>query len=281
MSVLRQLGATTDEFTDGWPDIPTVHDANRAYLATLFDHSDARRIVTDPAVRPIELGMVRQGAPTPTQPDADHPTETLVLNGLHLTWPPLNAAARQLAAELGHPVTANVYRTPPNSAGYGPHWDTHHVLLAQVEGEKAWRLHPPVVDDPLDRHRWTAVGFTPEQFDRVHQDAETITLSAGQVLYIPRGWVHFGATGAEHSLHITFGVQLLTRHWVLQHLLDQAAESAPLRAALPPALSEHPIEAIVDDARKQLAAFLADLDPAKAGDPISTQQQLAVLGVRR
>ncbi len=279
MSVLHKL-VDNPGFTSSWPDRPTVYAANRTYLAGLFDSDDARTIVADPALRPIEIGMVHQGRPTPTQPDADHPAETLVLNGLHLTWPPLRDAARQLAAELGHPVTANVYRTPPNSAGYGPHWDTHHVLLAQVEGSKAWRLHPPIVDDPLDRHRWTAVGFTAEQLDRVHCDAETVTLSAGQVLYIPRGWVHFGATETEHSLHITFGVQLLTRHWVLQRLLDQAAECAPLRAALPPALSEHRIEAVVEDARSHLAAFLADLDPVRAGGPISTQQQLAVLGVR-
>ncbi|MEV7777782.1 cupin domain-containing protein [Kitasatospora sp. NPDC088351] len=281
MSVLPLLVEDPTSFLARWPDTPTVHAVDRGLLATLFDRSDARRIVADPSVRPIAMGMVRQGAPTQTQPDADHPSETLVLNGLHLTWPPLREASTQLASEIGHPVTANVYLTPPGSAGYGPHWDTHHVFIAQAEGAKTWQLHPPIVEDPLDRHRWTAVGFTPYQLDQVHRDADTITLTAGHVLYIPRGWVHFGSTGDEHSLHITFGVQLLTRHWVLEQLVEQAAEWSVARAALPPALSEHRIESIVEDARNTLLQFLDSLDPAQAGVPISTKQQLAVLGVRR
>ncbi|SOB83121.1 JmjC domain-containing protein [Streptomyces sp. 1331.2] len=282
MSVLSRLVEDPSRFLAQWPDAPTTYAVDRDRLAEMFNRDDARRIVADTTLRPIELGMVRQGAPTPTQPDADHPTDTLVLNGLHLTWPPLREASRQLASELGHPITANVYLTPPDSTGYGPHWDTHHVLLAQVEGSKTWRLHPPIVEDPLDRHRWTAVGFTSEQLDQVRNNADTITLSAGHVLYIPRGWVHFGATGRdEHSLHITFGVQLLTRHWVLQQLVDQAAEWSELRAALPPALSSHPIERIVEDARTTLRAFLDSLDTEQAGAPIHMHQQLAVLGVRR
>lgn len=281
MSVLAALVDDTKAFLAHWPDEPTVYDVDRDQLAALFDRDAARRIISDPALRPIELGMVHRGAPAPLRPDADHPTHTLVLNGLHLSWPPLRDAARLLAAELGHPVTANVYLTPEHSTGYGPHWDTHHVFLAQVEGAKTWRLHPPIVTDPLDRHRWTAIGFTPEQLDQVHDHAHTVVLRAGQVLFIPRGWIHFGHTTAEHSLHITLGVQLLTQHWLLQQILDQAAEDPALRAALPPELSSYAVEDLVSRARSLLLAHLGALDSSDTGKTIYMAQQRAVVGVGR
>ncbi|WP_405009233.1 JmjC domain-containing protein [Kitasatospora sp. NBC_01539] len=279
MSVLATLVDDPKSFLASWPERPTVHDVDRDRLAVLFDRDAARQVVADPALCPIELGMVHRGAPSPLPPDADHPTHTLVLNGLHLSWPPLRDAVRRLAAELGHPVTANVYLTPPQSTGYGPHWDTHHVFLAQAEGAKTWRLHPPIVTDPLSRHRWTAVGFTTEQLDRVHDRAESVVLRAGQVLFIPRGWVHFGHTTAEHSLHVTFGVQLLTRHWLLQQLLDQAVEDPAVRAALPPDLSSYAVEDLVTRARSVLLAHLGRPDIPAAGRPVYLAQQRAVVAV--
>ncbi|MDH6132358.1 hypothetical protein P3T37_001743 [Kitasatospora sp. MAA4] len=281
MSALEWLVDDPRVFLTGWPDRPTVYQRGVPPLAALFTQDDARRIIADPALRSIEVGMVHQGATAAIAPDADHATYTLVLNGLHLTWPPLTAFARQLASELGHPVTANVYRTPAESRGYGPHWDTHHVLLAQVEGAKVWRLHPPIVTDPLDRHRWTRVGFTDEQLARVERDAMTVGLEAGQVLFIPRGWIHYGHTETAASLHMTFGVQLLTRHWILQQLADQAAEHPALRAALPPNLSAQRVEDIVADTATTLLSWLGALDPVRAGAQIHTSQQLAVVGVTR
>ncbi|WP_329584283.1 cupin domain-containing protein [Kitasatospora sp. NBC_01250] len=281
MSTLARLVGEPQEFTAGWPAEPTVYQRDAADLAELFTHGDARRIVTDPALRPIGMGMVTSGTALTSAPDADHPRDTLVLNGLHLSWPPLRDAARLLSAELGHPVTANVYRTPADATGYGPHWDTHHVFLAQVDGMKVWRLHPPVFTDPLERHPWTRVGLTQEQLDQIHRVARTVTLTAGQVLYIPRGWIHFGHTEDQQSIHITLGVQLLTRHWVLQQLADQAAEHPEMRAALPPNLSALHVEDIVGDTTSTLQAWLAGLDPAQAGGPIHISQQLAVYGVTR
>ncbi|MFD4659358.1 JmjC domain-containing protein [Kitasatospora sp. NPDC058444] len=282
MSALRRLVGDPDQFLTRWPDRPTVYTVNRDQLAELFDRSAARRIVTDPTMRPFDLGMVRDGAPTPTQPDADHPTDTLVLNGLHLTWPPLQNAARQLGSQLGHPITANVYLTPPASTGYDFHWDTHHVFLAQVEGTKVWKLHPPVFVDPLEQHRWTAVGFTPEELDRVKRDSETIALTAGQTLFIPRGWVHAGSTTEdEHSLHITLGVQLLTLHWVVQQLVGQAANDLDVRAALPPTLGAYPIESVIENARTALRSYLDALDLDKVGPAIQNGRELAVLRAYR
>ena len=45
---------------------------------------------------------------------------TMVLQALHRVWPPIIDFCRDLAAELGHPVQANAYVTPPAESGVQP-----------------------------------------------------------------------------------------------------------------------------------------------------------------
>src|SRR6266480_4558078 len=77
---------------------------------------------------------------------------TLVLQGLHRTWPPLVAFASELAAELGHPVQVNAYVTPPQNTGFAAHYDVHDVFVLQIAGRKKWRVHEPVLTDPRGAH---------------------------------------------------------------------------------------------------------------------------------
>ncbi len=79
---------------------------------------------------------------------------TLVLQGLHRTWPPLVGFGSQLADELGHPVQINAYITPPQNRGFAPHYDVHDVFVLQVSGRKRWRLHEPIVRHPLENQNW-------------------------------------------------------------------------------------------------------------------------------
>ena len=79
---------------------------------------------------------------------------TLVLQGLHRTWPPLVDFATDLAAELGHPVQVNAYITPPENRGFAAHYDVHDVFVLQVAGHKRWHVHEPVVRNPLPDQPW-------------------------------------------------------------------------------------------------------------------------------
>lgn len=97
---------------------------------------------------------------------------------------------------------ANSYWTPPASQGFAPHYDDVDVFLLQLEGQKNWRLYPPPTDvDVLSRH--SSEDYLPSQLPST--PSHTVTLQAGDALYMPRGWVHQGHTGSTgHSLHITF-----------------------------------------------------------------------------
>ncbi|WP_345713217.1 cupin domain-containing protein, partial [Kineococcus glutinatus] len=133
---------------------------------------------------------------------------TIVLQALHRTWPPLAAFCADLAAELGHQCQVNVYVTPPGAQGFRPHHDTHDVVVLQVDGEKHWTIHPPVVELPLRSQPSSALGPDPAAGREPVIDA---VLRPGDALYLPRGWLHSARTADERSIHLTVG--LLATTW--------------------------------------------------------------------
>src|SRR5690242_16234098 len=114
---------------------------------------------------------------------------TLVLQGLHRLWPALIDFAVDLRRDLGTPVQINAYLTPPESQGFATHYDTHAVFALQVAGRKHWRVHRPVVTNPIERQAWG--GHTDEVAPTAA--AEPVidaVLMPGDALYLSRGWLH-------------------------------------------------------------------------------------------
>ncbi|MEU2664752.1 cupin domain-containing protein [Micromonospora sp. NPDC007220] len=157
---------------------------------------------------------------------------TLVLQGLHRTWPALTDFTRELGTAVGQPLQVNAYLTPAGSQGFATHYDTHDVFVLQVDGRKHWRIHPPVLPDPLEKQPWGG------RADEVAATADgpatlDVVLAPGDALYLPRGWLHSAQAQESSSLHLTVGVRALTRYALVEELLALAAEDPRLRATLP------------------------------------------------
>ncbi|MER5333689.1 cupin domain-containing protein [Micromonospora sp. NPDC002717] len=157
---------------------------------------------------------------------------TLVLQGLHRTWPALIDFARDLGVAVGQPLQVNAYLTPAGNQGFATHYDTHDVFVLQVDGRKHWRIHPPVLPDPLEKQAWGG------RADEVAATADgppalDVVLGPGDALYLPRGWLHSAQAQESSSLHLTVGVRALTRYALVEELLALAAEDQRLRATLP------------------------------------------------
>jgi bifunctional lysine-specific demethylase and histidyl-hydroxylase NO66 len=197
---------------------------------------------------------------------------TVVLQGLHRLWPPLIEFADQLAADLGHPTQVNAYITPPSSRGFSAHYDVHDVFVLQVAGEKHWRIHEPVLADPLRTQPWT---------DRATEvaaaaEAEPVidaVLRPGDVLYLPRGFLHSATALGEISAHLTIGIHPVTRWAAAESALDlvrsMAAEDPELRRSLPLGLDLADPGAIRDDVAAVVAGlrdWLDRVDPAEVAD---------------
>jgi lysine-specific demethylase/histidyl-hydroxylase NO66 len=184
---------------------------------------------------------------------------TLVLQGLHRTWPPLVDFAQQLATDLGHPVQINAYVTPAANRGFDPHYDVHDVLVLQIAGQKRWTIHPPVHEHPLADQPWT--DHRAEVAARAEEPpAIDAVLEPGDALYLPRGWLHSAQALGETTIHLTVGMHATTRYDVVQALVALAADVPELRESLPLGLRpDHPdeLQADLEATVKALADRLA------------------------
>jgi len=154
---------------------------------------------------------------------------TVSIDRVDLKWKPIAELCRELEGTLHHPVAANLYFTPPQAQGFLPHFDTHDVFILQIEGSKIWRIYEsptclPRIENP-----------SPLRADSPGAPKQTIKLNAGELLYLPRGFVHDTFTDEDASLHITVGVHVF--RWadlISESLALVAEENSEFREAIPP-----------------------------------------------
>ncbi|NHC45232.1 cupin domain-containing protein [Motilibacter aurantiacus] len=190
---------------------------------------------------------------------------SLVLQGLHRTWPPIVEFAAALAAELGHPVQANAYITPPQSRGFDPHYDVHDVFVLQLSGEKRWRIHRPVLEHPLRSQPWTDRKADVAAQAQGEPFLDTV-LRPGDVLYLPRGWLHAAEALGDVSAHLTIGIHTVTRYALVEALTGLAARSPQLRTSLPLGVDVADPEQLREDLAATLEALAAAVRDVPAED---------------
>ncbi len=153
---------------------------------------------------------------------------TLILDGMHQFDPKLKVLCRRMGQETGHVFQTNLYLTPPNGKGFGAHWDNHDVFVLQVMGSKHWKV---------EKNRRTfpeKEASTPDTEREFRGDVHTFTLQQGDMVYIPRGFIHAAECGSENSMHITLGAYYSTWDELLIAAIRMAAmRDESLRLALP------------------------------------------------
>jgi hypothetical protein len=184
---------------------------------------------------------------------------TLVLQGLHHSWPPLAEFCRLLETDLGHPTQANAYFTPREAQGLPVHHDTHDVFSLQVAGEKRWLVYEPVLELPLKDQK-----YGPE-LGGPGDPVQDVTLRPGDTLYVPRGWLHEATTSSTDSLHVTVGVNVYTWLDAFKAALAECESDVGFRRS--PA----------GEADELLEALRTRLDP----EDVAARQRRKLVGTRR
>ena len=165
---------------------------------------------------------------------------TAVLANVELWVPRATRLAAVLAEDFGCEVQAHVFLTGPGHAGLVPHADGEDNFLVQLAGSKTWSV-------------WEHDGVGAQRIDRstLGEPTAAVTLTAGDVLYIPVGWVHAATAGEGGSTHITYQVvpeSLVDA--VLDQLGDELEEALGDRLAPAPGGSPLPAEAVADLVRE-------------------------------
>lgn len=193
---------------------------------------------------------------------------TLVLQGLHRIWPALVDFAAALRTDLGHPVQINSYLTPRAAQGFAHHYDVHDVFVLQVVGTKHWQIHAPVHPDPLRSQPWTDRRGEVERVSAAEPLIDTV-LEPGDVLYLPRGYVHGARAQDGISLHLTVGIHPVTRYSIVESLLAEASAAPGLRTSLPLGADLDRPDEVAGYLREtiaELTSWLDQLDPTVAAD---------------
>jgi bifunctional lysine-specific demethylase and histidyl-hydroxylase NO66 len=144
------------------------------------------------------------------------------------------ALLSMLELEWGCMVGSNAYLTPAGAAqGFAPHYDDICAYILQLEGRKHWKVYAPM-NKRETLPRTSSRDFTEDDLKGM-EPVMDVVLSTGDLLYLPRGWIHQactlpeGGTGGEHqhSLHLTVSA-MQQWAWVdyLELLIPQALEAA-------------------------------------------------------
>ena len=116
----------------------------------------------------------------------------------------------------------NLYLTPPTKTGFPPHFDITDVFIVQCLGRKEWKIYQDYsnkIELPMMETNWDPDRFKPSA------SAETHTLCAGDVLYLPRGVMHEAFCGDRESMHLTVSIVPLTFADLIAKVLRAAAEA--------------------------------------------------------
>jgi len=194
---LITLGAIEDLLSTNELFYPTVQLSHAGQTIPSAEYTDAsNRIVSARVVERYHRGS------------------TIVMTYVHQLRKELMDLCRYMQRHFMMRCQTNVYLSPAGNQGFNPHFDTHDVFILQVHGSKTFNFY-----SGGSRFPTSADAFNSEIHD-IGSQTESIALSAGDTLYIPRGFTHDAvASPEEPSLHVTLGVYPILMHELLQEIL--------------------------------------------------------------
>lgn len=159
---------------------------------------------------------------------------SLIANDILGAHEPLTRVGGILSRTFAANIGANIYCSFQGIQAFGTHFDYHDVVVIQTGGTKVWNLYENRADNPVEAlvddantRRW---------FEQTRGPLMTqITMQAGDVLYLPRGWYHDALATDGPSLHVTFAITPLHGRDLLKLLDLEATKDPAYRAYAPPA----------------------------------------------
>ena len=163
-----------------------------------------------------------------------------------------NAIQRALTRVFETSVTQHLYASRERGMALQPHTDGGDVFVQQLVGEKHWTVcvpQPKGCSECNDADKALLQEVRKEQFEGQWQDwnawlvtltarrcigctryqwwmlksmaCKNITLTAGDVLYLPRGVIHVATTTNTTSIHMTYQLKTMRHTWAELSYADQ------------------------------------------------------------
>ena len=219
---------------------------------------------------------VRPGAKAPADPAKVQALlglgASLIANHIHRVCPEVAAIACMLEHEFAARVAANAYCSFKGVQAFQTHFDLHDVFAVQMEGEKTWRVYESRADAPVvplppgeEIEKWLVASRGQLLFEAV--------MKPGDILYLPRGQYHDALTGAQASLHVSFGVTPATGLALFELLENALTTESAFRQYLPDARNQAELRQRLATLAERVKAVMTS--PAFATDVLNHQRGLA------
>ncbi|WFE58605.1 cupin domain-containing protein [Micromonospora sp. WMMD712] len=270
-----------------WPDQIHVYDSVPAALDREINATTLYEWIDTGCVPAAEIAVVK--APNPSLNAASFSTNgrtdgprlrNLLDNGFTVRFghmerisPAMHRLAHGVQQETGYSTFVHAFVTPPGEQGLRHHWDQQMTLAIQLAGTKRWDCWKPLYPAPTRdyhdsskiwqekwRQQWTAAGP-----DFTHD------LKAGEVLVLPRGWVHNprNISNTETSIHLTVAIGERTPYWIAEEMVKTAIHDPTFRAIIPPSgTTVDGLRTIAEQTRDDLINHLQNLDATKFADTL-------------
>ncbi len=147
---------------------------------------------------------------------------TVVLENADRTCGSVARVSRMLRQTFAADCFVHTFLTPRGTTAFAPHYDVQNAFILQCGGAKRWQVFGPHIHKPLRHEGCNYQGVEPGEL------LLDVRLEPGDLLYVPRGYVH-AVSGVPDvpSLHVTFGVVPTTWQDLLQavdrHLRQNAS----------------------------------------------------------
>jgi len=147
---------------------------------------------------------------------------TVVFDQVDRLHAPLGEMLARCEVDLQLPCRANAFLTPPGQQGFKLHYDTHDVVVLQLAGTKDWQI----CDNPLP------LPHEEQQYDHsltaVAKPLTELTMHPGDVLFLPRGFIHAASANDTTSLHVSIALRTRAMREVAVGALRRAVQDSPV-----------------------------------------------------
>jgi ribosomal protein L16 Arg81 hydroxylase len=222
-------------FSKYWEQYPLILSGREAsYYSNLFSIQDVDSILYFNKPRDVlDMVAVNKGqVQYPTNLNQMYSAyaqgSTINLNHLEYYWKPVASLSSNLESFFNHKVDVAMFLTPKGSQGLAAHFDPYDLFVLQVEGCKKWRIYNCIEFLPIDKQ------LHPLTPDKVSDVLYEICLNAGDMLYVPRGFVHEALTSESSSLHLTIAIDVF--RWtdlIFSAVASVSKQDIRFRKALP------------------------------------------------